>query len=253
MTQSTLAAQLVQARRQRTLIEDLESADIPVDAEAAYAIQHEVLSLTGARIGAWKVGARAPGALATAAPIDAELVHASPARIAHSAFFRTLIELEIAFRFAYTLPPRAEAYSRSEVFAALGSMSVALEVVDSRFAQWPNLATLAQLADAQNNGALIVGKMEPYEVIAPGFDFLSPPLELTVDGVSIVPASAGNPAGDPRELLVWFVNHCSAHGHAVQPFWTVTTGTYTGARRVEGPGVISGRIDRIGEIELTLE
>jgi 2-keto-4-pentenoate hydratase len=95
--------------------------------------------------------------------------------------------------------------------------------------------------------------MEPYEVIAPNFDFLSPLLELAVDGVSIVPPSTGNPAGDPRELLAWFVNHCSAHGHTVQPFWTVTTGSYTGARRVDGPGVVSGRIDRIGEIELTLE
>jgi 2-keto-4-pentenoate hydratase len=253
MTESTLAAQLVQARRQRTLIEDLESADIPADASAAYAIQHEVLSLTGARIGAWKVGARSPGAQANTAPIDAELVHTSPARISHASFFRVLIELEIAFRFSYALPPRAEAYSRSEVFGALGGMAVALEVVDSRFAQWPNLAPLAQLADSQNNGALIVGKMEPYEVIAPSFDFLSPQLELNVDGVSIIPPSAGNPAGDPRELLVWFVNHCSASGHTVQPFWTITTGSYTGARRIEGSGVVSGRIDRIGDIELTLE
>ena len=253
MTGSTLAAQLVQARRQRTQIEDLESVDIPADAEAAYTIQHEVLTLSGARIGAWKVGARAPGALANTAPIDAELVHTSPARIAHASFFRALIELEIAFRFSYALPPRDEPYSRSEVFAALGSMAVALEVVDSRFAQWPNLATLAQLADSQNNGALVVGKMEPYDVIAPNFDFLSPLLELSVDGVSIVPASTGNPAGDPRELLVWFVNHCSTHGHTVQPFWTITTGSYTGARRVDGPGLVSGRVDRIGDIELTLE
>jgi 2-keto-4-pentenoate hydratase len=253
MTESTLAAQLVQARRQRTLIEELESADIPADAEAAYAIQHKVLSLSGARIGAWKVGARSPGAPASAAPIDAELVHTSPARIEHAAFFRVLIELEIAFRFSYALPPRAEPYSRSEVFAALGSMAVALEIVDSRFAQWPNLATLAQLADSQNNGALVVGKMEPYDVVSQGFDFLSPQLELAIDGASIVPPGTGNPAGDPRELLVWFVNHCSAHGHTVQPFWTVTTGSYTGARRIDGPGVVSGRVDRIGEIELTLE
>lgn len=151
------------------------------------------------------------------------------------------------------MAPRDEPYSRSEVLAALGGMAVALEVVDSRFAQWPNLATLAQLADSQNNGALVVGKMEPYDVIAPNFDFLSPLLELSVDGVSIVPPSTGNPAGDPRELLVWFVNHCSSNGHTVQPFWTITTGSYTGARRVEGLSVVSGRIDRIGEIELTLE
>jgi 2-keto-4-pentenoate hydratase len=252
MTESTLAAQLVQARRQHTLIEDLESVDIPADADAAYAIQHQVLSLSGARIGAWKVGARAPGAQANDAPIDAALVHESPANIAHDSFFRVLVELEIAFRFKYALPPRDEPYTRSEVFAALGSMAVTLEIVDSRFEQWPNLAPLAQLADSRNNGALVVGKMEPYDVIAPNFDFLSPQLELTFDGTSILPASTGNPVGDPRELLVWFVNHCGAMGHAVQPFWTVTTGSYTGARRIEGPGVVSGRIDRIGEIELIL-
>jgi 2-keto-4-pentenoate hydratase len=163
-----------------------------------------------------------------------------------------LLELEIAFRFERALPPRAEPYAREEVLGALGGIAVALEIVDSRFAQWPNLAPLAQLADAQNNGALVVGGIEPYDVIAPGFDFLAPRLDLTLDGVSIVPAGVGNPAGDPRELLVWFANHCSQRGLAVEPFWTITTGTYTGAYRVEVPGVVRGSIDRVGEIELTL-
>jgi 2-keto-4-pentenoate hydratase len=239
MTASTLAAKLAQAHRERELIEDLESDDIPADANAAYAIQEEVLTLTHARIGAWKVGARAPGAQANGAAIDAARVHESPARLAHHQFFR--------------VPPRDEPYTRTEVFAALGGMAVALEIVDSRFAQWPNLAPLAQLADAQNNGALIVGKMEPYEVVSQGFDFLTPRLDLNLDGVSILPAATGNPAGDPRELLVWFVNHCRTRGHGVQPSWIVTTGSYTGAHRVEQAGVISGRIDRIGEIELALQ
>jgi 2-keto-4-pentenoate hydratase len=252
MTASTLAAKLAQAHRERALIEDLESEDIPADANAAYAIQEEVLKLTHARIGAWKVGARAPGAQANGAAIDAQRVHESPASLAHEQFFRVLVELEIAFRFKRALQPRDEPYTRAEVFGALGGMAVALEIVDSRFAQWPNLAPLAQLADAQNNGALIVGKIEPYDVVSQGFDFLSPLLDLSLDGVSILPPATGNPAGDPRELLVWFVNHCSTRGHAVQPFWTITTGSYTGAHRVEQAGVISGRIDRIGEIELAL-
>lgn len=252
MTASSLAAQLVHARRHRTMIEELASADIPADTASAYAIQHEVLQLQNARIGAWKIGARSPSALAAAAPIDATLVHASPAQLEREAFFRVLVELEIAFRFERSLAPRAEPYTREEVFAAIGGIAVAIEIVDSRFAQWPNLAPLAQLADAQNNGALIAGKFEPYAVIAPGFDFLAPTLDLTLDGVSIVPGTAGNPAGDPRELLVWFVNHCSQTGHTVEPFWTLTTGSYTGAHRIEVPGVVHGRIDRIGEIELTL-
>jgi len=253
MTESSLAAKIVQARRQRALIEDLEFADIPADTKAAYAIQQEVLALTRARTGAWKVGARAPDAQPNGAPIDAQRIHESPARLGRDQFFRVLVELEIAFRFKHALPPRDEPYARAEVFAALNGIAVSLEIVDSRFEQWPNLAPLAQLADSQNNGALIVGKIEPYEAIAQNFDFLDPRLELTMDGVSILPPSTGNTAGDPRELLVWFVNHCSASGHAVQPSWIVTTGSYTGAHRIDKAGVLSGRIDRIGEIELTLD
>lgn len=252
MTQSTLAAQLVKARQDHQLIEEIASADVPADVQTAYAIQHEVLRLQNGRIGAWKIGARSPDAPVAGAPIDARRVFASPARLESGNFFRVLIELEIAFRFKRALPARTEPYTRAEVFEALGGMAVALEIVDSRFAQWPNLAPLAQLADSQNNGALVVGAIEPYDVISPGFDFLAPRLDLTLDGISIVPPSAGNPAGDPRELLVWFVNHCSAMGHAVEPFWTVTTGSYTGAHRVEVPGVVHGRIDRVGEIELAL-
>ncbi|KND61152.1 2-keto-4-pentenoate hydratase [Candidatus Burkholderia verschuerenii] len=252
MTGSTLPAKLLDARRQHRLIDTLAPADIPADAPTAYAIQHEALRETDARIGAWKIGARAPDALATGAPIDAALVHASPARLPFDSFFRVLVELELAFRFSHALMPRSDPYTRDEVFAAIGGMAVALEVVDSRFAQWPNLDPLAQLADSQNNGALIVSGMEPYEVIAPGFDFLAPRLEFTLDGMSIAPEALGNPAGDPRELLVWLVNHCSRMELAVEPFWTITTGSYTGAYRVEGPAMVHGSIDRVGELELVL-
>jgi len=252
MTGSTLAAKFADARRRHQLIETLEPADIPADAPTAYAIQHEMLREADARIGAWKIGARAPDALATGAPIDAALVHVSPARLPFQSFFRVLVELEVAFRFSYALPARPDPYTREEVFDAIGGIAVALEVVDSRFAQWPNLDPLAQLADSQNNGALVVSGMEPYDVVAPGFDFLTPRLEFTLDGVSIAPAALGNPAGDPRELLPWLVNHCSRMGLTVEPFWTITTGSYTGAYRVDGPGMLHGAIDRIGELELVL-
>ena len=111
MTESTLAAQLVRAREQHALIEELASPDIPADAGAAYAIQHEVLRLMKAQIGAWKVGARTPSAPPSGAPIGWTLVHASPARLELASFFRVLIEMEIAFRFERALPARAEPYT----------------------------------------------------------------------------------------------------------------------------------------------
>lgn len=163
-----------------------------------------------------------------------------------------LLELELGFRFAEPIAPRREVYARDEVLAQLGWVLPTLEIVDSRYAEWPNVAPLAQLADAQNNGALVTGHPVPYAGFARTFDFVAPQLELSFDGASLVPESPGNPAGDPRELLVWFVNHCAAMGITIEPEWTITTGSYVGGHRLEGPGLVHGHFDGLGEVELEL-
>ena len=247
-----LSTRLLEARRQRSLIEDLPLDSLPPDAASAYAIQQAVIAGLGDSTGAWKIGARAPGGAASGAPIPASLVLPSPARVAHGGFFRVLIELEIAFRFAEAIEPRGRAYARDEVLSKVAVVLPAIEIVDSRFSEWPNVAPLAQLADAQNNGALITGHPVAYPGLARGFDFVSPELELSLDGVSLVPEATGNPAGDPRELLVWFVNHCAAMGITIEPDWTLTTGSYLGAHRVEQPGLVRGHFDGLGEVEIAL-
>jgi 2-keto-4-pentenoate hydratase len=252
MTDHDLAHRLVAARRHHRMIGSLPLDNLPPDAATAYAIQQAVITGLGSETGAWKIGARAPGGAASGAPIPASLVHATPAKIAHRAFFRVLLELEVAFRFAEPLEPRGEAYARDEVLARIGTVLPAIEIVDSRFAEWPNVTPLAQLADAQNNGALFTGHPLAYPGFARSFDFVSPDLELSFDGESLVPESPGNPAGDPRELLVWFVNHCAAMGITIEPHWTITTGSYVGAHRIGQAGMVRGRIDGLGEIEVEL-
>jgi len=138
------------------------------------------------------------------------------------------------------------------VLARVGVVLPAIEIVDSRFAQWPNVAPLAQLADAQNNGALIAGHAVAYAGLARGFDFVSPELALSFNGASLLPEVTGNPAGDPRELLVWFVNHCAAMGITIEPDWTITTGSYVGGIKLAEPGLVRGRIDGLGDVEIEL-
>ncbi|MBN3852923.1 MULTISPECIES: 2-keto-4-pentenoate hydratase [unclassified Paraburkholderia] len=250
MTRDDLVQRLVTARQRHHLIETLPPESLPPDAATAYAIQQAVIDGLGTATGAWKIGARSPGGAASGAPIPATLVHASPARVDRQHFFRVLVELEIAFRFAEPVAPRPDAYARDEVLALVGQVLPAIEIVDSRFAEWPNVAPLAQLADAQNNGALVTGHAQPYGTLARALDFVAPELELTFDGVSLVPEAPGNPAGDPRELLLWFVNHCAAMGITIEPEWTITTGSYVGAHRIEGPGLLRGHIDGFGEVEI---
>ncbi|QGZ61450.1 2-keto-4-pentenoate hydratase [Paraburkholderia acidisoli] len=250
MTHDDLAQRLVSARRQHQLIETLEPERLPPDAATAYAIQQAVIAGLGTTTGGWKIGARTPGGATSGAPLPATLVQASPARLERGTFFRVLVELEIAFRFSEPIAPRAEAYARDEVLARVGQVLPAIEIVDSRFGEWPNVAPLAQLADSQNNGALVTGHAQPYPTLARSLDFVAPELTLAFDGVSILPEAPGNPAGDPRELLVWFVNHCAAMGITIEPEWTITTGSYTGAHRIDAPGVLHGAIDGLGEVEI---
>jgi 2-keto-4-pentenoate hydratase len=252
MTPHDLAHRLVEARRQHRPVEALPPDSLPPDAATAYAIQQAVIAGLGQTTGAWKIGAAAPGAATAGAPIPASLVIPSPARLDHGGFFRVLLELEVAFRFAETIEPRGEAYARDEVLSKLGVVLPAIEIVDSRFAEWPNVAPLAQLADAQNNGALITGHPLAYAGLARSFDFVAPELELSFDGVSLVPDATGNPVGDPRELLVWFVNHCAAMGIAIEPEWTITTGSYVGAHKVSKVGIVRGHIDGLGAVEVEL-
>jgi 2-keto-4-pentenoate hydratase len=252
MTHQDLAQRLIAARRQHRAIASLPSESLPPDAATAYAIQQAVIAGLDSSTGAWKIGARSPGAAVSGAPIPASLTMPSPARVALQSFFRVLVELEIAFRFAEPVAPRAETYARDEVLARLGTVLPTIEIVDSRFAEWPNVAPLAQLADAQNNGALVTGHPVSYASVARRFDFVSPELELSFDGASLVPQAPGNPAGDPRELLVWFVNHCAAMGITIEPDWTITTGSYVGAHRIGEAGMVRGHFDGLGEVEIEL-
>ncbi len=214
MTESTLAAQLVHARQQHALIEELNGRDIPADTGAAYAVQHEVLRLTGARIEGLEDRRTSPSAQASGAPIDASLAHRRRRGLERSghSLSRAGGTGDRVSLCASRCLRAANLYTRGS-FAALGGVAVALEIVDSRFAQWPTpRRSRSSPIPGEQRRALVVGGIEPYDVVAPGFDLHCAAARVSLDGVSIVPQTPGNPAGDPRELLVWLSQPLLAHG-----------------------------------------
>jgi len=248
--QTILSRRLAQARGDHTVIEALPANLAPADADAAYAIQHEILGLSGARTGGWKIGAKSPTGPIQGAPLPAGDLHVSGARLPRRAFTPLGLELEIAFRFARTFEARSDPYSDEEVHAAIGSMAAAIEIVASRYAAWPEVDKLAQLADLQNHGALVVSEWVPYQE---HFPFVAPALRFQFEGADIVEERAANPAGDPRRLLPWLVNHCTQRrGIALTPDMVVTTGSYTGMFFPKTAGTASGRIAGLVSVDLTL-
>jgi 2-keto-4-pentenoate hydratase len=225
------------------------SSLVPEGIESAYRVQQRLLQLRGQRIGGWKVGAKSEDGPIQGAPLPAEGIRASPARLDRAAFPVVGLELEIAFRFGRGFAPSHRSYSSNEVLDGLASVCAAIEVVSSRFARWPAIDPLLQLADLQNHGALSVGGPVDYDG---DFPFLAPSLRFRFDGDHIANARPGNPAGDPRRLLTWAVNRCTARGLHFEEGTIVTTGSYTGVHFVTRSGTTEGVIAGLPAVTLEL-
>ena len=68
---SPLSQRLADARGRHLTLNSLPPELIPADADAAYAIQHEILRASGARIGGWKIGAKSETGPIQGAPLPA--------------------------------------------------------------------------------------------------------------------------------------------------------------------------------------
>jgi 2-keto-4-pentenoate hydratase len=248
-TSSRLAQLIVEAQRERSPLGELDNDLYPTDMAVAYLAQKEIFRLRGVEPGGWKIGSKSHTGPIQGSPLPRDCLFPSASQFDRAAYAPVGLELEIAFRFNRAFSPRDQAYSEEEVMAGIGEMAATIEIVSSRFAAWPRIEPLTQLADLLNHGALVVGEFAPYEA---GFDFVHPELELTLGGNSIVPATVANPAGDPRRLLPWLVNHHTRQGLTLPQDFVITTGSYTGMFFAEGPGQVEGQIGGLPEVSLVL-
>ncbi|WP_371315537.1 2-keto-4-pentenoate hydratase [Pseudomonas gingeri] len=244
-----LAHLIVDAQRDGRELEQLAPELMPKDFADAYQTQQEILRLLDATVAGWKIGSKSPTGHTQGSPLPSECLFASSTHFDRADFGKMGFELEIAFRFGRDFLPRAQPYSPDEVLNGIESMASTVEIVTSHFAKWPNIEPLLQLSDMLNHGALIVGEFVPFN---PEFDFLKPALKLTFDGQDITPTTIGNPAGDPRRLLPWLVNHHTTQGSTLPAGLVITTGTYTGVYNPPRAGRLVGQIEGLPTVALTV-
>lgn len=237
--EKTWARMLARARMTGTSIAAVASMWLPQDAESAYRVQHEVVSLRGETIRGWKVGSKTPTGAIQAAPLPAGDLHATGAVLRRDQFQIAGLELEIGFRLGDDVPMHDGPYDQAELLQAIGSTVATIEVVSTRFSNWPDVDKLAQLADLQNHGALVVSDEIPFNG---DFPFLAPTVKFEINGRSMTTARASNPAGDPRRLLPWLAGHCARMGTPLRRGDIITTGSYTGQFFVDKPGTVVGEI-----------
>jgi 2-keto-4-pentenoate hydratase len=196
--------------------------------EAAYAVQSQLIGLSGGDLKGWKVTALTPkdqqkfgGNRAVAGALLSGFVHPSGSQLKLSSFVAPLIECEIAFVLGADLPARSRPYSRSEVEAAISAIVPVFEFPDSRVG--PSAGDLAKLADMMNNGAVIIGeRMQDWRAL----DLTRIAIRLELDGRLVAEGSSARILGDPL-LAVLALTNAYPLPSPLRAGQIVTTGTCT--------------------------
>ena len=246
---AVLARQLHKARAtaRPVAINSEEIASI----DAAYAVQSQLIELSGSAPKGWKVAAltardqqKFGAGRAVAGALLGDFVYRSGTRLKLSSFIAPLIECEIAFLLGANLPARPHPYSRSEVEAAITAVVPVFEFPDSRVES--SASDLVKLADMMNNGALVIGEaMEDWRRL----DLARTAIRLELDDRLIAEGSSVRILGDPILALLALANAYPLPS-SLRAGQIVTTGTCTDPISVR-PGRYLASFAGLSNVEVT--
>ena len=218
----------------------------PPDVAAVYRIQDQLYArlAPGARPRAWKVGGPSADAEPTIAPILPGRLLANPATVSARDFHVIGVEAEIAFRLA------RDAADERELPDAIDEARVAIELCDSRLADWQSAAPLWKLADNQMNWGLVAGSgTRDWRQI----DFRAQRAELSIGSERRVAVRGVHPYGTPFALMAWTLAHLKGRSSGLRAGDVVTTGSWGGMHFAAPGDEVIARFPGIGEARVTIK
>lgn len=169
------------------------------------------------------------------------------AAVRRSAFCAPRVEPEVAFRLR--APLRGPGVTVADVMAATDAVAAALEIVDSRIADWR--ITLADtIADNASSGAVVLGEWVALSEVPPLPDttaalFLNNTLVEEGQGTAVM--------GDPAVAVAWLANALADYGTAIEAGQFVMSGSYTTAAFVEAGDRAAATITGLGAVSVSFE
>jgi 2-keto-4-pentenoate hydratase len=242
---SAVARRLVAAHKGAVAV--LATDVTPPGREAAFAVQDATLAGLGA-VGGWKVGAKGPEAEPGCAPLPASGLIASGADLIGPPWRMRGIEVEVAVRLGKDLPAAGGIPDMRTIASAIEAVLPVIEVVETRLADWRGSDPLAQLADLQSHGALVLGAASSFD---PGaLDLRTVEAYLAFDGQPVAVTRGANPAADIWRLIGWLALHCAQRGQPLRAGQVVTTGSCTGMLFAPEGAHVQAQLAGIGTVEL---
>jgi 2-keto-4-pentenoate hydratase len=260
------------------VISDLPEAICPLSRNEGYAIQAELEKRSASNLYGWKIAAtsiagqqhiQVDGPLA--GRILQEQVRLAGSSISLENNRMSVAECEFAFKMGRSLPPRAEAYSQTEVMASVASLHPAIEIPDSRFDAFEKVGAAQLIADNACAHLFALGAATTcnwrtldlarhavtamvYRASLKGADTgtsYSAPSSTAQRPPEAHHGSGANVLGDPRVALTWLANELSALGQTLTEGTVVTTGTCITPIPVKAGDHVIASFGPIGEIMMS--
>jgi 2-keto-4-pentenoate hydratase len=228
--QITRAAQvLFDHWRAGTKLDALDAASRPQTRAEGYAIQAALETISRENLFGWKIAATSEAGqkhINVKGPMAGRIlsgtVIADGGTAAMTGNEMRVGEPEFAFRMARDLPPRVAAYSVDEVLAAVASLHPAIEIPDSRFADFVSAGETQIIADNACAHLFVLGEGTTADWRAR--DLVEERPQITLRGQRYV-GHGRNVLGDPRVALAWLANELRELGMTLRAGEVVTTGT----------------------------
>jgi 2-keto-4-pentenoate hydratase len=215
--------------RAGTKLNNLDPSQRPRDRTEAYAIQAEIERSSAGKLFGWKIAATSEAGqkhINVAGPmagrILSETVIADGGTAPMAGNEMRVAEPEFAFRMAADLPPRPSPYAVAEVLDAVATLHPAIEIPDSRFADFVSAGEAQIIADNACAHLFVLGA--PTEADWRALDLVEEKPVIRLRGQRHI-GHGRNVLGDPRVALTWLANELRQLGITLRAGEVVTTGT----------------------------
>ena len=246
------ARALYDARRTRVPIPPFTDDDPSLGMADGYAIQRELIELLladGDRIVGHKVGLSSKPMQKMVGvdspdygPVLASTIYRDGDTIPAGRFIAPKIEAEIVFVIGERL--EGPGVTVTQAHAAIAGAVAAMEIVDSRIADW-RIKLADTVADLASNGAMATSsRIVPITDI----DTRLIGMTLTRNGELIDTGAGAAALGDPVAVVAWLANVLGGDGVALEPGHLIMTGALHAAVPMTPGDVFRAEFDRLGPI-----
>jgi 2-keto-4-pentenoate hydratase len=248
-----LARRLHDAMTSVTAVPPLVAEHPDLDVDDAYRIQQglvrRILDADGGRVVGYKLGlTSAPMQQMLGvdqpdyAPVLSSMVHADGHDIDLSRYIAPKVEAEIAL--VLEEPLTGPGVTPMQAWRAVGGAVAAIEMVDSRIADW-KIGLVDTISDLASSGATVLGtRVVPLD----GWEPRLTGMVVARNGATVDTGAGAAALGDPVAAVAWLANTLAPYGVTLEAGWFVMTGALHRAFDVVPGDVVRADFDRLGTV-----